>query len=65
MRAGGPVGQGPFLNTLFPYYADVRTDVNALQPCADCGIFTQTLGAAPDRQIVIRWKTTYFDFAGR
>ena len=30
-------------------------------PCADCGIFTQTLGTAPNRQFVIRWKTTYFN----
>src|SRR6059036_3688933 len=59
-----PTQGGPFLNTLFPYYDDQRTDVNPLQACADCGIFTQTLGTAPNRQFVIRWKTTYFNFAG-
>src|SRR5204863_8933663 len=32
--------------------------------CADCGIFTQTLGVAPNRQFVIRWKTTYFGHTG-
>ena len=59
-----PSSHGPFLNTLFPFYADLRTDVNPLQTCADCGVFTQTLGTAPNRQFVIRWKTTYFDFPG-
>jgi hypothetical protein len=57
-----PAKQGPFLNTLFPYYDDLRTD--DLATCPDCGIFTQTLGSAPNRQFVIRWKTTYFNIAG-
>ena len=56
-------GQGdPFLNTLFPYYDDLRTD--QLGNCADCGIFTQTLGSPPARQFVIRYKTTYFNHPG-
>ena len=50
----------PFLNTLFPYYADLVTD-ESVGPCPDCGIFTQTLGTAPNRQFVIRWKTNYFN----
>ena len=54
-----PGMQGPFLNTLFPNYADLRTDETGI--CPDCGIFTQTLGTAPNRQFVIRWKTTYFN----
>ena len=58
-----PTMGGPFLNTLFPYYDDMRTDETAV--CADCGIFTQTLGTAPNRQFVIRWKTTYFDHPGK
>ena len=53
---------GPFNNTLFPYYDDLRTDETGV--CADCGIFTQTLGTAPNRQFVIRWKTTYFNHPG-
>ena len=57
-----PAQQGPFLNTLFPYYDDLRTD--DLATCPDCGIFTQTLGTAPNRQFVIRWKTTYFNIGG-
>jgi hypothetical protein len=32
--------------------------------CPDCGIFTQTLGSPPDRQFVIRYKTTYFNHTG-
>jgi hypothetical protein len=57
-----PSQGGPFLNTLFPFYDDQRTD--QLDICPDCGIFTQTLGTAPHRQFVIRWKTTFFNFAG-
>jgi hypothetical protein len=59
-----PTQQGgdPFFNTLFPYYDDLRTD--DLGTCPDCGIFTQTLGTAPNRQLVIRWKTTYFNISG-
>jgi hypothetical protein len=57
-----PTDGGPFLNTLFPYYDDLRTDETGV--CADCGIFTQTLGTAPNRQFVIRWKTTYFNHPG-
>ena len=56
-----PAGQeDPFLNTLFPNYADLVTD-ETVGPCPDCGIFTQTLGTAPNRQFVIRWKTNYFN----
>jgi len=55
---------GPFLNTFFPYYDDLRTDENPMQACSDCGIFTQTVGVAPNRQFFIRWKTTYFPMAG-
>ena len=58
-----PVNQDPpFLNALFPYYDDLRTD--DLTTCPDCGIFAQTLGTAPNRQFVIRWKTTYFNHTG-
>jgi hypothetical protein len=53
---------GPFLNTLFPYYDDLRTDETGV--CPDCGIFTQTVGNAPNRQFLIRWKTTYFNIPG-
>jgi len=53
-------GQDPFLNTLFPNYADLVTD-ETVGPCPGCGIFTQTLGSAPNRQFVIRWKANYFN----
>jgi hypothetical protein len=53
-------GQDPFLNTLFPNYADLVTD-ESVGPCPGCGIFTQTVGTAPNRQFVIRWKANYFN----
>jgi hypothetical protein len=58
-----PAAHGPFLDTLFPYYADLVTD-ESVGPCPDCGVFTQTLGTAPNRQFVIRWKTNYFNIPG-
>jgi hypothetical protein len=57
-------GQDPFLDTLFPNYADLLTTDSPFTTCPDCGVFTQTLGTAPNRQFVIRWKATYFNFAG-
>ena len=53
-------GQDPFLNTFFPNYADLVTD-ESVGPCPDCGIFTQTLGNALNRQFIIRWKANYFN----
>jgi hypothetical protein len=53
-------GQDPFLNTFFPNYADLVTD-ESVGSCPNCGIFTQTLGTAPNRQFVIRWKANYFN----
>ncbi len=55
-----PASHGPFLNTLFPYYADMVTD-ESVGTCTGCGVFTQTLGTAPNRQFVIRWKANYFN----
>ena len=53
-------GQDPFLNTLFPNYADLVTD-ESVGPCPGCGIFTQTLGNCAQPAIQSsRWKTTYF-----
>src|SRR4029077_15684291 len=53
-------GQDPFLNTLFPNYADLVTDTS-VGACPGCGIFTQTVGTAPNRQFLIRWKANYFN----
>jgi hypothetical protein len=53
-------GQDPFLNTFFPNYADLVTD-ESVGTCTGCGIFTQTLGTAPNRQFIIRWKANYFN----
>src|SRR6476659_8978603 len=55
-----PASHGPFLDTLFPYYEDLVTD-ESVGPCTGCGVFTQTLGTAPNRQFVIRWKANYFN----
>ena len=47
-----------------PYTMTTCAPMN-LGTCPDCGIFTQTLGTAPNRQFVIRWKTTYFNATPR
>jgi hypothetical protein len=57
-------GQDPFLDTFFPNYADLLTTDSMTTTCPDCGIFTQTVGNPPNRQFLIRWKATYFNFAG-
>jgi len=59
-----PSPDGPWTNTLFPFYDDMLTMDGPFQTCSDCGIFTQTVGSAPNRQFVIRWKTVYFNNAG-
>ncbi|HEX8599488.1 MAG TPA: S-layer homology domain-containing protein [Chloroflexia bacterium] len=33
-------------------------------PCLDCGIYTNTIGTAPNRQFVVRWKAGYYNLAG-
>ena len=53
-------GQDPFLDTFFPNYADLVTDTS-VGACPGCGIFTQTVGTAPNRQFIIRWKANYFN----
>src|SRR5262245_3416082 len=53
-------GQDPFLDTFFPNYADLVTD-ESVGACPGCGIFTQTVGTAPNRQFLIRWKANYFN----
>src|SRR6476661_190329 len=53
-------GQDPFLDTFFPNYADLVTDTS-VGACPGCGIFTQTVGTAPNRQFLIRWKANYFN----
>ena len=41
-----------------PYFGDLRTDESG------GGIFTAILGAPPNRQFVIEWRTTYFQRSG-
>ena len=53
-----PVQSNPpaFAWTLFPYYDDLRTDIVTTTH----GIYSATLGTAPNRQFAVRWHTTYF-----
>jgi hypothetical protein len=54
------VGSGvnpPFASTIFAYYDDLRTDIVT---CTACGIYTQTIGSAPNRLFVVRWYVTFF-----
>ena len=53
-----PVHSDPpaFVAALFPYYDDLRTDVAP----STHGIYSITLGSAPNRQFVLQWHTTYF-----
>jgi hypothetical protein len=51
-----PTSGGPFLSTLFPYYADQQTDIMS----GTHGIYTNVIGTAPNRQFVVRWQTVYF-----
>jgi len=59
-----PSPDGPWTNTLFPFYDDLLTTDGPFQTCSDCGIFTQTVGIPPNRQFIIRWKTVYFNNVG-
>jgi hypothetical protein len=60
-----PTGTGgDFINTVFPYYDDLLTIMTGTNTCPGCGIYTQTLGSAPNRQFVVRWNTTYFNHNG-
>jgi hypothetical protein len=45
-----------FTYTLFPYYDDLRTDITPTLH----GIYTATIGTAPNRDFVLQWHTTYF-----
>jgi len=50
----------PFEYTLFADYEDLLTVPTGTNTCPGCGIYTATIGTAPNRQFVIRWNTTYF-----
>jgi hypothetical protein len=55
-----PSQGGPFEYTLFADYEDLMTVPTGTNLCPGCGIYTATVGTAPNRQFVIRWNTTYF-----
>ena len=63
VRAGesGPESQRSVPEYLVPVLCRSASPMKVCGPCPDCGIFTQTLGTAPNRQFVIRWKTNYFN----
>jgi hypothetical protein len=46
----------PFASTLFPYYDDLRTDVMT----STHGIYSATIGSAPNREFVLEWHATYY-----
>ena len=51
-------------DTVFPYWDDLRTDVNpgcSIYPGGTCGIFTSVTGSPPDRIFNIEWRTVYFN----
>jgi len=55
-----PSSGGTFDYTLFADYEDLMTMMTGTNTCPGCGIYTATVGTAPNRQFVIRWNTTYF-----
>ena len=51
-------------DSVFPYFDDQRTDVNAGCagfPGGTCGIFTSVTGSTPNRIFNIEWRTVYFN----
>ncbi|HST03356.1 MAG TPA: zinc-dependent metalloprotease family protein [Chloroflexia bacterium] len=55
------MGDTAYTDSVILLNADLRTDEATTEPS---GIFTQTLGTAPNRDLVIRWHTTFFDISG-
>src|SRR5207249_11683640 len=43
---------------------DLMTIPTGTNACPGCGIYTDTVGTAPNRQFVLRWNTTYFNYNG-
>ncbi len=59
-----PPNQGPYDNTIFPIWQDMRTEAG-LSGCAgfpggQCGVFTSVSGTAPNRILNIEWRTVLF-----
>jgi hypothetical protein len=46
---------------LFPYWDDLNSATTRMP---NGGIYTETLGSAPNRQLVIEWRTQHFSNAG-
>ncbi|MEG0141927.1 MAG: Ig-like domain-containing protein, partial [Comamonas sp.] len=52
----------PFRSTIFPYWDDLRTDVSGQ---VSGTIQYQTIGAAPNRKLVVQWTNMYFAYQNR
>ena len=60
-----PPNIGPYDNTIFPLWEDMRTDA-ALSGCSGfpggtCGVFTSVSGVAPNRIFNIEWRAVLFN----
>ena len=60
-----PPNIGPYDNTIFPLWEDLRTDA-ALSGCSGfpggtCGVFTSVSGVAPNRIFNIEWRAVLFN----
>jgi subtilisin family serine protease len=51
-----------FQKAAFVYQNDLRTDLTGCT--GGCGIFTDTIGTAPDRVFVVEWRATYYTGSG-
>ena len=50
---------------IFPYMDDLRTDQVSPDCAGECGVFTSTMGTAPNRQFMIEWRAGFFNRRGR
>ena len=60
-----PPNIGPYDNTIFPLWEDLRTDA-ALSGCSGfpggtCGVFTSVSGVSPNRVFNIEWRAVLFN----
>ena len=58
-----PFGVGGTTYAQGPYWGDQCTGACASITCDTCGIFTTTIGTAPNRVFYIEWRTQYYNQA--
>jgi hypothetical protein len=54
-----------YTDAIFAHWDDLRTDAGAgcaIYPGGICGIFTTVTGAAPNRTLVVEWRTVYYAY---